>query len=68
VYNGQLILNEVNRNKSAGCDIDDVKYACGLVGYNKTQSLLDILNADNRTTALKPEEIRMVANMLFDNK
>lgn len=68
VYNGQLILNEVNRNKSAGCDIDDVKYVCGLVGYNKTQSLLDILNADNRTTALKPEEIRMVANMLFDNK
>jgi hypothetical protein len=67
VYNGQLIINEVNRNKSAGCDIDDVKYACKLTGYVKTQSLLDILNADNRTTALTPDEIRMVSAMLFGN-
>ena len=68
VYNGQLILNEVNRNKSAGCDADDVKYVCKLVKYSKTQSLLDILDADNRTTALTPDEIRMVAGMLFTNK
>ena len=68
VYNGQLILNEVNRNKSAGCDADDVKYVCKLVKYSKTQSLLDILDADNSTTALTPDEIRMVAGMLFTNK
>ena len=67
VYNGQLIIDEVNRNKSAGCDVDDVKYVCKLTGYSKTQSLLDILSADNRTTALTPDEIRLVSTMLFAN-
>ena len=67
VYNGQLIIDEVNRNKSAGCDVDDVKYVCKLTGYSKTKSLLDILNVDNRTTALTPDEIRMVSAMLFGN-
>lgn len=67
VYNGQLIINEVNRNKSAGCDVDDVKYVCKLSGYDKAQSLLDILNSDSRTTALTPDEIRLVSAMLFGN-
>jgi len=63
VENGQLICSEVNRNKSSGVTIDDVKLICERMNYPKVDSLIDMF--ETNTSELLPEDIDMVVKKVF---
>jgi hypothetical protein len=63
VENGQLILTEVNRNKSSGVTIDDVKLICKRMNYQKVDSLIDMF--ETNTSELLPEDIDLVVKKVF---
>ena len=61
VENGQLLCHDCNEQKSSGMDIEDVTYVCEKIGYNKFDSLLDMIESNTLTI----DEIKLVSRKLF---
>lgn len=63
IENGQLICSDINRDKSSGVTIEDVRLICERMGYDKTESLIDMF--ETKTQTLLPDDIRLVVKKLF---
>jgi hypothetical protein len=61
VENGQLLCHDCNEQKSSGMDIQDVIYVCEKMGYDKVDSLTDIIESNTLTI----DEIKLVSRKLF---